>query len=122
MDMSFIIYVLKTENLCSIRRKLITLYILNLTDIIFTLFLVNTGMFIEANALMAPVVYNMQILSLIIKISVPLTLLFWVYQRMKKATPKQLHQSNIIIIAWLILYGLINLSHIVWSILYIVTN
>ncbi|WP_375372930.1 DUF5658 family protein [Clostridium sp. CF012] len=89
---------------------------------LFTLFLVNTGMFLEANAIMAPVVNNMQVLSLIIKIVVPLALLLWVYQRMKKATSKQLHQSNIIIIAWLILYGLINISHIVWSILYIVMS
>ena len=74
--MSFIIYVLKTGNLGSIRKKLITLYILNITDIIFTLFLVNTGMFIEANAIMAPVVNNMQILSLIIKIAVPLPCCF----------------------------------------------
>ncbi|MBZ9688548.1 DUF5658 family protein [Clostridium estertheticum] len=120
--MSFIICVLKTRDLDSIRKKLITLYILNLTDIIFTLFLVNTGMFLEANAIMAPVVNDMQVLSLIIKIAVPLALLLWVYQRMKKATQKQLHQSNIIIVAWLILYGLINLSHIVCSILYIVMS
>jgi len=120
--MSFIIGALKTKNLCSIRKKLITLYILNLTDIIFTLFLVNTGMFFEANAIMAPVVNNMQVLSLIIKIMVPLALLLWVYQRMKKATPKQLHQSNLIIIAWVILYGLINIFHVVWSMLYVMNS
>ena len=52
--MSFIISVLKTGDLSSIRRKLIALYIFNVTDIVFTLFLVNTGMFLEANTIMAP--------------------------------------------------------------------
>ena len=79
-------------------------------------------MFIETNVFMAPVVNNMQVLSLIIKIAIPLSLLLWVYRRMKKATPKQLHHSNTIINAWLILYVLINISHIIWNILYIVTR
>ncbi len=118
--MSFIIYLLKTSDLGLIRKKLIAMYILNVTDIIFTIFLINTGMFLEVNAVMAPLVNNRQLLSILIKVVVPFVLLIWVYQRMKDATEKQLYQSNIIINGCLIFYGLINISHVFGSILYIV--
>jgi len=78
--MSFIISVLKTGDLGSIRRKLNTLYILNVTDILFTIFLVNTGMFVEANAVMTPLVNNKQLLSVIIKLVIPFVLLVYIYQ------------------------------------------
>ena len=116
--MSFIIAVIKTGDLCSIRKKLIAIYIMNVTDIIFTIFLVNTGMFLEINAIMAPIVNNRQLLSIIIKIAIPFVLLFWVYGRMRKATEKQLYQSNILTNGCLIFYVLVNISHIIWTILY----
>ena len=118
--MSFIISVLKTGDLDSIRRKLNALYILNVMDILFTICLVNTGMFLEANAVMASLVNNRQILSVIIKVVIPFVLLVWIYQRMKDATAKQLYQSNIIINGCLILYGIINISHVICSTLYII--
>lgn len=117
--MSFVISVLKAKDIISIKQKLILLYILNVADIIFTLFLVNTGMFLEANTIMATLVNNRQLVILVIKIVVPVVLLIGVYVRMKKATEKQLYQSNIIITATLALYVLINISHIIWSIMYI---
>ncbi len=116
--MSFIVALIETRDLGSIRRKLITIYIFNVTDIIFTVFLVNTGMFLEVNAIMALIVNNRQLLSIIIKVVIPFVLIFSVYQRIKEATEKQLYQSNIIINGCLIFYGLINVSHVVWSILY----
>ncbi|HEY8893103.1 MAG TPA: DUF5658 family protein [Clostridium sp.] len=118
--MSFIISLLKTRDLLLIRKKLITIYILNVTDVIFTIFLINTGMFLETNAFMAPFINNRQLLSIIIKIVIPLVLLFWVYQRMRKATEKQLYQSNILINVCLVFYGFVNVSHIIWTILYYV--
>ena len=116
--MSFMISLLKTRDLDFIRKKLITMYILNVTDVIFTICLINTGMFLEINVIMKPFVDNRQLLSIIIKIVIPLLLLFWVYKRIKKATEKQLYKSNILINMCLIFYGLINISHIVWTILY----
>lgn len=116
--MSYIISVLKTRDLVSLRQKLILLYILNVTDIIFTIFLVNTGMFLEANAIIAPLVNSRQLASIIIKIAVPLVLLLGIYLRMQKATEKQLYQSNIIITGCIIFYGLINISHVASTILY----
>ncbi|HEY8889341.1 MAG TPA: DUF5658 family protein [Clostridium sp.] len=64
--MSFISSLVKTRDLDSIKKKLITIYILNGTDIIFTIFLVNTGMFIEVNAVMALLVNNRQLFTSII--------------------------------------------------------
>lgn len=120
--MLFINSVLKKRDLDSIGRKLTIMYILNVTDIIFTLLLLRTGMFAEANSIMAPLVNHRQLLSIIIKIVVPFVLLTAVYQRMKDGTEKQLYQSNIMINVCLIFYGLINISHVVWSILYSVVK
>ncbi|MBU3159872.1 hypothetical protein KPL37_08920 [Clostridium frigoris] len=120
--MFFIISTLKTGDLCSIKRKLISIYLLNVTDIIFTIILVNTGLFLEFNAIMASLVNNSQLLSIIVKVLLPFALLLGVYQRMKDATVKQLYQSNIIINGCLIFYGLINISHVVWCILYAVVK
>ena len=120
--MSFIISLIKTSDLALIRKKLITIYILNVTDIIFTIFLLNTGMFMEVNAIMAHLVNNRKLFSIIIKLVIPFVLLLVVSQRMKEATEKQLHQANIIINGCLIFYGLINISHIIWSVLFIFTN
>ncbi|MGH4052606.1 MAG: DUF5658 family protein [Clostridium sp.] len=116
--MSFILSILKTKDLDFIAKKLIALYMLNITDILFTIYLVNTGMFLEVNAFMAPLVNKRYLFSIIIKIVIPLVLLMAVYQRMKKATEKQLYQSNIMINGLLIFYGIIDVSHVVWSILY----
>ncbi|WP_367114845.1 DUF5658 family protein [Clostridium sp.] len=91
---------------------------LNVTDIIFTLFLVNSGLFLEVNDVMATLVNNRQLISVIIKVVIPFVLLCLEYQRMKGATEKQLYKSNIIINGRLIFYGLINVFHVVWSILY----
>jgi len=118
--MSYIITLIKTGHLGSIRRKLIAMYLLNVTDIIFTIFLVNTGMFVEANAIMAPFVNSSQLSIIIVKIVIPFVLLICVYKRMKDATEKQLYQSNFIINGCLIFYALINIFHVIWSILYIV--
>jgi hypothetical protein len=120
--MSYILSVIKTRDLVSIKQKLITLYILNVTDIIFTIYLVNTGSFQEANAVMAILLNNMPLVSIIIKIAVPLFLLLGIYQRMKKATEKQLYTSNIIITGCLIFYVFINISHVLCSILYAIVK
>lgn len=116
--MSFIFSLLKLKDLNLIGKKLIIMYILNVSDIIFTIFLVNTGMFLEANAFMAPLVNNEQLLVIMIKIVIPLILLLVVYQRMKKASEKQLYQSNILINGMFIFYVLVNITHVISSILY----
>jgi len=99
-----------------IKKKLILLYLLNLTDIIFTLFLLNTGFYKEANSLMASTVQN-PLGSLALKSILPAILILYLFKRMQKATDKQLKQSNFIINGAVIIYFLINISHIIWVLL-----
>ncbi|WP_414629336.1 DUF5658 family protein [Clostridium drakei] len=87
-------------------------------NITFTFLLVETGMFLEANTIRTSLVNDRKLASLVIRLAVPMVLLLGVYVRMKKATEKQFYQSNIIITATLSLYVLINISHIIWSIMY----
>jgi len=89
------------------------IYLLNVTDIIFTLMLLRTGRFVEANGIMREVIGN-ELLSILIKTLVPLVLFILVYIRMQKATKHQLIISNRIINSCLILYFLINVSHFIW--------
>lgn len=116
--MSIIISTLKNSEIKFIKKKLILLYLLNVLDIIFTICLTNTGVFEEVNFIIAKALNNNKLLSLLLKIIIPLILLVWVFGRMKKATKRQLAKSNIIIIAALVLYGIINMFHVFWCIWY----
>ncbi|OOM76614.1 hypothetical protein CLOBL_34180 [Clostridium sp. BL-8] len=107
------IFFIKSHALTNLRNKLLILYILNVTDIIFTFFLLNTGFYMEANALMSNTVKS-YIASFFLKILLPAILFIILFFRMKKATDKQLMLSNIFITGAVILYILINISHIVW--------
>jgi len=104
---------IKNYTLLVIKKKLLFLYILNVLDIIFTLALLSTGLYMEINALMAGEVQK-PIEIFIIKAVLPAVLLIFIYIRMQKATDKQLKQSNIIINIAVCLYILINISHIIW--------
>lgn len=104
---------IKNYSLRNIRNKLLILYILNVTDIIFTILLLSTGFYMEANSLMAKALHHPSI-GLISKIVLPAVLFIFIFYRMKKATEKQLKQSNFLIIGAIILYTLINMSHLLW--------
>lgn len=103
----------------NIKWKFIILYILNLADITFTLALLETGLFIEANSFMAGIVED-PILSLLLKVDLVGVLLLIVYKRMIKATDKQLKIANYIFNVVIILYSLINISDVVWLIMYFI--
>lgn len=115
--MSFFV---KSKELQYIKNKFVILYILNVVDIILTLLLLRTGMYQEANIFMKSVINN-EILSCIIKFTVPLILLMYIYMRMQKASEKQLDQANLIINVPLLFYVAIDLLHIVWSLMYFTT-
>lgn len=100
----------------SIKDKLILLYALNLTDWIFTLYLLNIGFCYEANVFMVDVV-NSPLLSAILKIFVPGILFLYISKRLKEATPYQLKISNKLINVAILLYITINVFHILWIIL-----
>lgn len=104
---------IKCSNLASIKKKLIILYLLNVSDIIFTLLLLRTGLFSEANFLMAKAVEN-PVASLCLKIILPAIILTYLYTGIKNSRDPELRASNIAINISLTLYSLVNLSHLVW--------
>nr|WP_278321225.1 DUF5658 family protein [Clostridium baratii] len=96
-----------------------SLYFLNVTDIIFTLLLLQTGMFKERNSVMVNIVEN-PALSLIIKVIIIGLLLYYLIKRMLMATNKQLYISNYIINVALGIYTIINLMHITYIVMFLV--
>lgn len=97
----------------NIKHKLLILYLLNVTDIIFTLLLLSTGLFIEANVLMAKAVDSL-FASFILKFILPAALISYLYIRMKKASENQLKRSNIVLNAATAVYALINIFHLIY--------
>ena len=104
---------IKNYNLESIRKKFILLYFLNITDIIFTVLLLQTGYFTEVNILMVKAVQS-PVASILIKIVLPAILLFHLYRSIRAADISQLKASNIAVNISLTIYILVNLSHLVW--------
>lgn len=102
-----------------INLKLMIIYILNLLDIIFTVVLLKTGYFQEANFLMRSVVEDLN-LSFLVKGLLPLILLILLSVRIRKADERQRKLSNIAISGCMLYYGIINLSHIMWTISYLI--
>lgn len=102
----------------TIQKKFILLYILNISDVLFTLALIETGFFKEANVVMVNIVEN-TILSLVLKVVVVGALIFIIYKRMAEATEKQLRISNLMINGVIVIYGIINLMHITYVVIYI---
>lgn len=104
---------IKNYDLLQIKKKLIIIYFLNVTDIIFTLLLLQTGYFAEVNILMVKVV-EYPFISLVLKITLPAALLYYLYTRIRIADKDAWRVSNIAINVSLTIYTLVNLSHLVW--------
>ncbi len=91
----------------------------NVTDIIFILLLLKTGMFEEANSVMVNIVES-PAWSFIIKVIIIGLLLYYLVKRMLMATNKQLYISNYIISVALGVYTIINLMHIIYIVMFLV--
>jgi hypothetical protein len=104
---------IKNYKLEMIKRKFILLYLLNVTDIIFTVLLLQTGYFAEVNLLMIKAVQS-PAASIILKVLLPAVLLYCIYKRMKACDDLQLKAANIAVNISLSIYTLVNLSHLVW--------
>jgi hypothetical protein len=104
---------LKCYSLGDIKNKMVIIFILNVTDIVFTLILCGTGLFVEANPVAAMFVGN-RAAALLVKSLVPAVLLSFLYFRMQKATAEQLKKANVLIVAALMAYVAINVSHVSW--------
>ncbi len=87
------------------------LLLLNITDLAFTLLLLGTGFYREANGLMVQVVANI-LASILVKVVLPFGLLTFMYYRMQKATETQLKRANYLINGILIVYAGINVFHL----------
>lgn len=103
----------------NIKKKIQLLYFFNVTDIIFTLLLLQTGMFKEGNSVMVNIVEN-PVLSLMIKVVIIGLILYYLTKRMLTATNKQLYISNYIINGALGIYSIINLMHIIYILIFLV--
>lgn len=108
---------MKCYSLENIRKKFLFLYILNVSDIIFTIILYNTGLFTEVNSIIA-LTLNNPVLSILLKMSIPGILLFILSYRISSATEKQLKYSNIITNIALGIYFFINIMHLFYFLLY----
>lgn len=104
---------IKNYDFENIRNKLLILYLLNVTDIIFTLLLLDSGYFIELNPFMVNAVQN-PASSFILKLLLPAVLLVYLFLRIRKATDHQLKVSNVIINIATAAYVFINVSHLIW--------
>lgn len=104
---------IKAYNLINIRKKLILLYLLNVSDLIFTLTLLRTGLFKEANIFMVYAV-EYPIISIILKVILPAGLLYLLYKKICISDVTQLKATNVGLLISLTLYSLVNLSHLVW--------
>lgn len=111
------LFFLQTYNLINFRYKLLTLYFLNVLDILLTKFLLNTGSFMEINPFMINIVNN-SLKVLLLKILLPAILLLFLNKRINDASIKQLKISHKLINIMLIFYTSINMSHIFWSLVF----
>lgn len=108
----------KNYNYENIKKKFALLYTLNISDIIFTLLLLQTGLFKEVNGVMVEVTKN-PMLSIFLKVIVVGILVFIICKRMKEANEKQLKISNVIITCAVGVYAIINLLHFAYLLMYI---
>ncbi len=95
------------------KKKLVLLYVLNVSDILFTLFLLQTGYFKEVNILMAGAVKNPAV-SLMLKIILPAFLLYYMYRQHLTAEEEQRKASNVAVNISLSIYSFVNITHLVW--------
>jgi len=113
--MNFIKFTTKSAVTTSkpIRKKLLFILFLNISDLLFTWLFVGkySGIFYEVNAIAKCIVPNFP-LCFFLKISIVLlVILYWNY-RLKGATLKGLFISNITANLVLIMYILINILHL----------
>jgi hypothetical protein len=104
----------KNRSLIMQKKKLVLLYLLNLSDILFTVILLQTGYFKEVNILMVKAVTN-PVAAVLLKILLPALLLGYLYRQLQEGDEEQLRVSNIAVNISLTIYVLVNLSHLVWT-------
>ena len=104
-------FILSTDNK-DLTIKLLIFYILNITDILFTQYLLlkSPDIFVECNIFLRTIVTEVSGIAL--KLIVPLILIIYWIIRMKNATAKDYKLSNIAVLIIIILYTGINILHL----------
>lgn len=94
------------------KYKLFIFYILNLTDILFTQFVMlkMPDLFFEANPFLAPIIHTHY--ALLLKVFVPAILLWYWSTRFEKATLKEKKVANISINTLTFIFLIINVFHL----------
>lgn len=105
---------IKDDSIDIMKKKLLLLYTLNVSDILFTLLLLQTGYFTEVNFFMAGAVKNPMI-SLLLKIILPAFLLRYMYRQHLEAEEEQRKFSNVAVNISLTIYSFVNVTHLVWA-------
>jgi hypothetical protein len=101
------------NDLKAAKAKLIVLYILNTTDMVFTTILLRSGFAMEVNPLMKTVVekpaaWYMKIIGVGL-------LLIWIYGRLRAETnARKIRIANKLILAAVGFYAVINTFHVIW--------
>lgn len=93
------------------KRRLMLLFLLNVSDWICTLSLLSTGHFAEANPLMQGVVNSLP-LGFAVKVLLPLGLIVLAVKKLKYTDEKQLVTANNIVLFGVVVYTLLNLYHL----------
>jgi len=106
---------IKNYNLNGVKKKLIIIYILNVIDIVFTIALIKSGWFTEANGFMQSLVQS-TLMSYVVKITIPATILFYIYMRVKNSDKKTLKMTNIGLLIPLIMYIGVDILHVMYTI------
>ncbi|WP_458414809.1 DUF5658 family protein [Schinkia sp. CFF1] len=96
-----------------LRSKLLMLYILNVTDLIFTQILLSSGYFTEANIFMSSAIQSFSA-SFMLKVVMPALLLLYLYYRIQSASEGQLKRANMMVSGITGIYLIINVSHLIW--------
>ena len=93
-------------------RILILIYILNIFDYLFTLVLVSSGLFIEANPFLSTDIQGIG--GFILKFALPLILLSYLHIRFSVSTVKSEKAVKILLYLMLSYYVIINAFHVFW--------
>lgn len=95
--------------------RLVIIYALNVSDYIFTLILLESGLFTEINPILSMPINNFW--GFILKCVVPLILLLFLRHRFRTVSEKQIKPIRYILDCTIGLYAIINIFHIFWIVM-----
>ena len=104
---------IKQYHLPNLKLKLVLLYLLNISDIILTLILLNTGFIMEANPIMNYIIQS-KTATILVKEVLPGLLFIYLYLRLKLASIKMIKVTNYGLILLIGFYFAINCLHLFW--------